>query len=134
MPYSTAWRTSTLLIAPPEFGLRRLNTTYGKMSVKALIEKFGFFAASRPGRDGGLIDVSIGRSWLPACMSVSWVWAEVTPSVTATLETYWCRSVSVDCFQAVFRARLMDLPGRYEVILYGPSDTVCWSSCGLFGK
>ena len=28
---------------------------------------------------------------------------------------------------------LIDLPGRYEVILYGPSDSVCWSSCRLFG-
>ena len=120
-------------MAPPEFGLRRLNTTYGKMSVQALIEKFGFLAASRLGSDGGLIEVSIGRSWLPACMSVSCVCAEVTPRVTWTSDTYWCRIGSVDCFQAEFRAMLIDLPGRYEVILYGPSDSVCWSSCRLFG-
>jgi hypothetical protein len=39
----------------------------------------------------------------------------------------------VDCFQAEFRAMPIDLPGRYEVILYGPSDSVCWSSCRLLG-
>jgi hypothetical protein len=64
---------------------------------------------------------------------VSWVWAEVTPSVTTMLDTYWCRIGSVDCFQAGLRASVIDVPGLYEVILYGPSEIVFWSSCRLFG-
>ena len=53
--------------------------------------------------------------------------------VTTILFTYWCRSGSVDCFQAGFLAIVIDLPGMYEVIWYGPSEIVCWSSCRLFG-
>src|ERR1700740_385393 len=54
MPYSTAWRTRSLPAAPPAFGLRVLNTTYGKTSVHAQILKFGRFFACRPGMDDGL--------------------------------------------------------------------------------
>ena len=70
---------------------------------------------------------------MPACSSASWVCAEATPIVTVILLTYWCLIGSVDCFQAGFRAIVSDLPGTYEVIWYGPSEMVCWSSCRLFG-
>ena len=63
---------------------------------------------------GGLIEVSMGRSWvaeLPPSISASWVAAEATPMVTTMLLTYWCRSVSVDCFHAGFTLSVADLPG-----------------------
>ena len=40
------------------------------------------FDASSAGIDAGLIGVSLVTSWVPACMSDSWVSAEVTPSVS----------------------------------------------------
>ena len=39
----------------------------------------------------------------------------------------------MDCFQAGFRDIVIDRLGTYEVIWYGPSEIVCWSSCRLFG-
>src|SRR5580658_7269545 len=67
-------------------------------------------------------------------MSASWVAAEVTPSVRVISLRYWCRIGSVDCFHAGFRMKVMDLPGMYEVIWYGPSEILCSSSCKLFGR
>src|SRR5271165_6871413 len=121
-------------MAPFASGLRRLNTMYGKVLDCGQITKLGAFDAIRDGIDDGLIAVPLSMmSWVPACRSDSWVSAELTPNVSTTLSTYWCRSESVDCFQAGFLTRSRSLPGVYELIWYGPSAIVCWSSCRLFG-
>ena len=87
-PYSTAWRTSSLPAAPFASGLRRLNTMYGKVVEYGQISKLGAFDATRDGIDAGLIGVSLSiTSWVPACMSDSWVSAEVTPSVSTIVAT-----------------------------------------------
>ena len=62
-----------------------MKTTYGNRSESGQITKLEAFDATRDGIDDGLIGVSIGRSWVPACKSESWVSAEVTPSVTTML-------------------------------------------------
>ena len=87
-PYSTAWRTSSLPAAPFASGLRRLNTMYGKVVDYGQIVKLGAFDATRDGIDAGLIGVSLLiTSSVPACMSDSWVSAEVTPSVSTIVDT-----------------------------------------------
>src|ERR1700684_419206 len=48
-PYSMAWRTPSLPIAPPVFGLRRLNTTYGNVLLSGQILNFGSRVARRRG-------------------------------------------------------------------------------------
>jgi hypothetical protein len=42
--------------------------------------------------------------------------------------TYWWAFGSVDCFHAGFFIIVIDRLGTYEVIWYGPSEIVCWSS------
>ena len=76
---------------------------------------------------------SSGRSNLPACMSASWVAASLTPIVTVISLTYWCLTGSVLCFHAGFRTSVIDRLGTYELILYGPSETMCWSKSMLPG-
>ena len=50
--------------------------------------KLGAFDAIRDGIDAGLIGVSLlTTSSVPACMSDSWVSAEVTPSVSTIVDT-----------------------------------------------
>ncbi len=66
-------------------------------------------------------------------MSASWVAADATPSVSTMVLTYWCRLLSVDFFQAGLVPSVIDLPARYDVIWYGPSESVCVSSWLLFG-
>ena len=39
----------------------------------------------------------------------------------------------MDAFHAGFLTSVIDLPGMYELIWYGPSEIVCWSSWRLFG-
>src|SRR5580692_9693294 len=114
MPYSMAWRTRTLPMAPPEFGLRRLNTTYGRVELHGQMLNLGSFLAIRPGIAVGSTPVSSTRSYWPvgpACSSDNWVCAEVTPSVRVISLTYWCRTESVDCFQAGFFIMVLALPG-----------------------
>src|SRR5579871_5203073 len=94
---------------------------------------FGSWVDSRVGISLGTMPVSSGRSYCPAFMSLNWVWASETPMVTWTSLTYACRTASVDCFQAGLRIMVIDRLGTYEVIWYGPSEMVCWSSCRLFG-
>src|SRR5260370_38971232 len=86
-PYSMAWRTSPLPIAPPVSGLRRLNTMYGNVVDQGQILKLGLPPVSRPGSDDGFSGVSLVMSSLPACMSESCVCADVTPSVSTILST-----------------------------------------------
>ncbi len=57
----------------------------------------------------------------------------MTPNVSVIWLTYWCRTASVDCFQAGFLLKVIDLPGTYWVIWYGPSEIVCWRNCALSG-
>src|ERR1700760_1521396 len=78
-PYSTACRTSSFFIAPFEFGLWRLKMMYGSVLDHGEILKLAGLLLSRPGIDGGFSGVSLVRSWVPACMSASWVAADVTP-------------------------------------------------------
>src|SRR6266568_4467640 len=108
IPYSIAWRTPSLPIAPLLLGLRRLNTTYGSVLLPGQARNFGSCVDSRVGISLGTMPVSSGRS-------------------------YWCRLASVDCFHAGFCIIVIDRLGTYEVIWYGPSEIVCWSSCRLFG-
>src|SRR5215469_10354745 len=86
-PYSTACRTSSLPAAPPESGLRRLNTMYGNVLDQGQMWKFEAFDATSDGIDDGLIGVSLMTSSEPACMSDSWVCAEVTPRVSTICVT-----------------------------------------------
>ena len=86
-PYSIAWRTSSLPAAPFASGLRRLNTVYGKVVDHGQMWKLEAFDAIRDGIDAGLIGVSLITSWVPACMSESWVSAEVTPNVSTMVDT-----------------------------------------------
>ena len=82
-PYSMACRTSSLPAAPFASGLRRLNAMYGNRSESGQIMKLGTLEATSDGIDDGLIGVSLSiTSWVPACRSDSWVWAEVMPSVS----------------------------------------------------
>src|ERR1700733_12697004 len=60
-PYSTAWRTSSLLAAPLASGLRRLNTMYGYVVDQGQTWKLESPEDSSPGIDDGLTGVSIGR-------------------------------------------------------------------------
>src|SRR5579859_408359 len=120
-------------MAPLLFGLRRLNTTYGSVLLPGQARNFGAWVDSRVGISLGTMPVSSGRSYWPAFMSLNWVCASVTPIVTVTLLTYWCRLASVDCFQAGLRTMVIDRLGTYDEIWYGPSEIVCWSSCRLFG-
>ena len=76
---------------------------------------------------------SHSRSPVPAC-SCSWTFSAVRPSVITTLSTYAWRRVSVDCFQAWLRSSVYPLPGEYDVIWYGPSDSVFWRNWALSGR
>ena len=49
------------------------------------------------------------------------------------LLTYACRSGSVDGAQAGLRSNVKDLLATYDVISYGPSDSVCWRKGALSG-
>ncbi len=112
-------------MAPPVFGLRRLNTRYGKVFDHGQMLKLEALEAARPGTDDGLTEVSLVRSCEPAWMSASCVSADETPRVSTIEVGYWCRSVSVDCFQAGLCTNVIDLPATYELIAYGPSEIVC---------
>src|SRR5579875_1374414 len=116
-PYSTAWRTGGLPIAPPASGLRRLNQRYGLSALFGQMCSRWSWLASIPGMDVG----GTGRSPRPRSAVFAWksaisVCEEPTPMVTAILFTYWWRSGSDDCFHAGFFVRVIDLPGTYEVI------------------
>ena len=60
---------------------------YGKVLDHCQMWKLEAFDASSAGIDDGLSGVSLGRSWVPACMSDSCVCAEVTPSVSTMVDT-----------------------------------------------
>src|SRR5262252_1937264 len=49
------------------------------------------------------------------------------------LLTYWCRTGSVDWLQRGFLTRITCLLGVYELIMYGPSDIMCWRMIRLSG-
>src|SRR5262249_11440044 len=82
----------------------------------------------------GLNPTSSTRSNLPACWSASWVAASVTPMVTVILFTYWCLTGSALCVQVGFFTMVIDRFGMYELIAYGPSETVCLSYATLPGR
>ena len=71
----------------------------------------GFWLACSCGIDGVGTGRSHIRSSVPAWTLASAVWAEVVPSVTTIWFTYWCRTGSVDCFQAGFLLSTIFLPG-----------------------
>src|SRR2546421_11341064 len=93
----------------------------------------GLWLASSCGIDGVGTGRSHIRSSVPAWTLASAVWSEEVPSVTTIWLTYWCRSRSVDCFHAKFLVSTIFLLGVYEVIAYGPSDSVCCRNCALSG-
>src|SRR5262249_49205249 len=62
-----------------------------------------------------------------------WTLSCVRPSVTDMPSTYACRIVSVFGFHAGFRASWNSFVGTYFVIMYGPSERVCWRICALSG-
>src|SRR5258707_13004357 len=82
IPYSTAWRTRSLLIMWPEFGLWRLNAMYGTVLIHGQILNFGSWVDRRFGYALGWMVTSIGMSYLPACRSASRVAASGRPMRT----------------------------------------------------
>src|SRR5579862_7062589 len=106
---------------------------YGCVLDQGQILKLGLPPVSSAGSDAGFSGVSLVTSSVPACMSDSCVWADVTPIVSTILSTYPLRSAAMDAFHAGPLTSVIDLPGMYELIWYGPSEIVCWSSWRLFG-
>src|SRR5580704_6168325 len=94
----------------------------------------GFLLACSCGIDGVGTGRSHIRSSVPAWTLASAVWGDAVPSVTTIWLTYWCRSGSVDCFQAGFRLSTIFLFAVYWVIAYGPSDSVCARNGALSGR
>src|SRR5487761_212461 len=110
--YSMAWRTASFFIAPPELGDRRLRMTYGlRLLLGQIRSRLSWLACSAATDCAGMLRSARNRSWLLACRSVSTVWSELVPIVTTILLTYWCRTGSVDCFQAGF--------GVSTIVLFG---------------
>src|SRR6266851_567235 len=94
----------------------------------------GFLLASSP----GIWAVGTGRSHMRSALP-AWIWASAValddvPSVTTTWLTYWCLIRSVDCFQAGFLLSTIFLVAVYEVIAYGPSESVCCRNAALSGR
>src|SRR5262249_2393870 len=123
-----------LLKIEPLFGDLKLNRTYGLVDPVNPRLRFGSLLAISAGSwdGGGKSSNSMSAEAVPVC-SCCWALSWLTVSLMMILSTYAFRTVAVEAFHAGLRSYTICLVGVYVVILYGPSEIVCWPSSALAG-